>query len=401
MLGRRGWRIVSIRAYADPLPDLEKALAEPKGKARRLLIVLDQFEEFVIVEGRAQSESGRRFIERIGELRATSVPGVTVLFALRSDYLNSVIELGLDDLVSGRTWQEIDPFKRPAAREFLAASPQKPSAELVERILDGAEAIEEVKGLLRPVTLNMLGLVLENFDQEVSRSPERLIPRYLTDAIQQPFIREIAPKVVGLLITEAGTKWPRSVADLAAASKLSEPQVKLCLARLASKGLVRPLDQALSVWEIAHDFIAKQLATILGRLRPSPWRSAALWSSRWALRWRRSWRFGACRIYQRDTAMSALQDIWCLDIARPKQTLRCEVSGTTWTIRSLAAAAPALASPGRSDARPHPSTPVSSVEPLKGLTALQTLDLSGTQVSSIEPLKGLTALQTLDLSARR
>jgi len=41
---------------------------------------------------------------------------------------------------------------------------------------------------------------------------------------------------------------------------------------------------------------------------------------------------------------------------------------------------------------------VSSLEPLKGLTALQRLDLSNTKVSSLEPLKGLTALQWLDLS---
>ena len=39
--------------------------------------------------------------------------------------------------------------------------------------------------------------------------------------------------------------------------------------------------------------------------------------------------------------------------------------------------------------------------PLKGLTALQTLDLSDTQVADLGPLKGLTALQSLDLSDTR
>ena len=39
--------------------------------------------------------------------------------------------------------------------------------------------------------------------------------------------------------------------------------------------------------------------------------------------------------------------------------------------------------------------PVADLEPLKGLTALQTLDLNGTEVANLEPLKGLTALQGL------
>jgi Leucine-rich repeat (LRR) protein len=38
---------------------------------------------------------------------------------------------------------------------------------------------------------------------------------------------------------------------------------------------------------------------------------------------------------------------------------------------------------------------------LKGLTALQQLDLSNTQVANLEPLKGLTALQLLDLPNTR
>jgi hypothetical protein len=37
---------------------------------------------------------------------------------------------------------------------------------------------------------------------------------------------------------------------------------------------------------------------------------------------------------------------------------------------------------------------------LKGLTAAQWLDLSGTQVASVEALKGLTALRVIGLSTR-
>jgi Leucine-rich repeat (LRR) protein len=40
---------------------------------------------------------------------------------------------------------------------------------------------------------------------------------------------------------------------------------------------------------------------------------------------------------------------------------------------------------------------VANLEPLKGLTALTSLHLSGTQVINLEPLKGLAALTSLDL----
>jgi len=42
-------------------------------------------------------------------------------------------------------------------------------------------------------------------------------------------------------------------------------------------------------------------------------------------------------------------------------------------------------------------TQVSDITPLQGSTALRSLDLAGTQVSDITPLQGLTALQSLDL----
>ena len=280
-LEQEGWRVEVVRSFANPLAGLEAALGGRRGgKAPPLLVVFDQFEEFVILEGRAASEAGRHFLTRVQELRERSPPGVHLLFVVRSDYLNAIVELGIEELASGQSWQEIDPFKRRAARAFLENSPLRPSAELLERLLDGAEALEEAKGLFRPVTLNMLGLALQDFDRLVTRRrPERLVQAYLEAALAQVGIREIAPKVVAGLISEAGTKRPRELGELAGEARLSRSEVKLCLARLAAKGLVRPLDAARSLWEISHDFVAKQLAVLLGRLRPSPWPQVALWSA--------------------------------------------------------------------------------------------------------------------------
>jgi hypothetical protein len=164
VLQREGWHVEVVHSFSDPLEGFEAALRPRRAKGACLLVVFDQFEEFVILEDRAASEAGKRFLTRVRELRQQPLPGVCLLFVVCSDYLNATIELELDDLISGQSWLEIDPFRRSAARVFLASSPKKPADKLVERLLDGADALEEAPGLFRPVTLNMLGVVLERFD---------------------------------------------------------------------------------------------------------------------------------------------------------------------------------------------------------------------------------------------
>jgi chromosome segregation ATPase len=50
--------------------------------------------------------------------------------------------------------------------------------------------------------------------------------------------------------------------------------VAACLNRLAAKGLVRRLGQS-GLWELSHDFIARQFALLLSRIHPSPWSRVA------------------------------------------------------------------------------------------------------------------------------
>jgi hypothetical protein len=59
-----------------------------------------------------------------------------------------------------------------------------------------------------------------------------------------------------------------AVAELAAASGFRDHDVLMCLTLLAQRGLVRRLDAVQDLWEISHDFVARQLAILLGRLRP-------------------------------------------------------------------------------------------------------------------------------------
>jgi hypothetical protein len=276
LLREEGWRVGQVRTFSDPLPRLETILAASRRQGTRLLVVFDQFEEFVILEDRASAEARRLFIARLQEICRTRPPGLRLLLSFRRDYMGDVIAMQIDDLIPGRTFMEIDAFKRGAARRFLEASPAAPSPGLVDRILSGAEALDDVPARFRPVTLNMIGLALEEYDREVAGRPERLVQSYVEAAMSQPDIKEIAPRVVEKMITEANTKRPRTVAELAADTRLSQSDVVACLVLFERKGLVRRLD---AMWEISHDFVARQFALVLGRLRPNPWRNVRMFGA--------------------------------------------------------------------------------------------------------------------------
>jgi hypothetical protein len=81
------------------------------------------------------------------------------------------------------------------------------------------------------------------------------------------------------LITDAATRQAQSVTELSAATGLRAPNVTACLNRLAAKGLARRLGGTPGLWGAQHDFVARQFAILLGRLRPSPWPRVAIFAS--------------------------------------------------------------------------------------------------------------------------
>jgi hypothetical protein len=133
-------------------------VAVDRRRGTRLLVVFDQFEEFVILEDRASVDARRALLARLQQLCRNPQAGLCVLLSFRRDYISDVISMKIDDLIPGQTFLEIDAFKRGAARRFLERAPAAPKSDLVDRLLDGAEALDDVPARFRPVTLNMLGL---------------------------------------------------------------------------------------------------------------------------------------------------------------------------------------------------------------------------------------------------
>src|SRR5262249_16742587 len=151
------------------------------------------------------AEARRLFLARLQRLCRTPPPGLCLLLSFRRDYMRDVVAMKIDDLIWGQTFMEIDAFRRGPARRFLEAAPTAPTSGLVDRLLAGAEAIDDVPARFRPVTLNMLGLALQDYDRELTGRPERLVQSYVEAAILHPEIKEIAPRIIEKMITDANT----------------------------------------------------------------------------------------------------------------------------------------------------------------------------------------------------
>ena len=99
------------------------------------IIVLDQFEEFVIL---ADPERQKAFAALLAELHAKPVKGLKLLLVLRSDYQTAIDELGLSALRQGENWVQVGRFTVAAATRFMARSGLALQPNSLDRVVTSA-----------------------------------------------------------------------------------------------------------------------------------------------------------------------------------------------------------------------------------------------------------------------
>jgi hypothetical protein len=285
-----GWECLSLRVDHDPEAQLrETLLTTPKlfskapspnaglitlfqeaakerqrKRAGPLLLVIDQFEEFLILNDEAARAP---VIALLHDLDKAPLAGLRLLCVFRSDYRELLFKLGLPRYIPGENSFELAPFLRSEAEALLSRSGHVLSPEGYKSLFAGLDRIEEARGLYRPITLNMVGLVLERMNGRIDGDPERLIERYLRNCLAQGQSRDFSRGVLGKMITASGTKEPRDLTALASLTRFEPWQVESTLTDLEIFGLVRALDGMRTRWEVSHDFLARQIGILLGRMR--------------------------------------------------------------------------------------------------------------------------------------
>jgi Leucine-rich repeat (LRR) protein len=425
-LRQRGWTVIELRPGQDPEAALRTAAATPTGARRqrqgepaalrnlleaaarrageRLLLVLDQFEEFIIL---GEDEKKQAFAALIADLRAKPITKLSLLLVLRSDYQSFLQEIGLPPLRQGENLYQVNRFTFAAATNFLGRSGLRLRAAAIDKLLASAAELDETPGLVRPITLNVIGYVLANGTAAApSLDAGQLVRRYIEQTVRQPVIRDFAPLVLEQLVTEEATKRPRSEEELASATKLGRGDVRAVLNGLGAAALARPLTRTLDpaqtaaeVWELSHDFVARAVARYLGRRRHDVWRRAAFYMSPALLATALAIVAGVVAWnsisgYRTQSQLAKLG----LSVVSIAHGLSVVADPSRLTDAGFARAGGLLDQLGELKVIDLNGAKIDSLVPIKGLAGLQMLNLASTAVKDLQPLQGLVALRRLDLS---
>jgi hypothetical protein len=370
--------------------------AAARAAGTRLLLVLDQFEEFLIL---GQLEQQQKFAALVANLQTAPIQALSLLLVLRSDYQTLLEDVGLPSLRHGDNFYQVGRFTIAAATGFMARSGLNLHPDTLDRLLTSAAELDETPGLVRPITLNVIGYVLATGKAvAVSADAGPLVRRYIELTVGQPAIRDFAPQVLEQLVTEQGTKRPRSEQELVALTSLRRGEVRAVLNGLGEAALARPLDPVEGVWELSHDFVARAVTHFLGRRRRELLQQGAyyvapalfvvmLLAAAGVIVWDR---------FSPYEVRSELAEVG-LTITPTADGLIGEPN-SRFTPESFLSTGPLLAKLPPVTSLDLSGTRVDNLEPLRGLTALRSLNLRFAKVRNLKPLKGLSALQSLDLS---
>ena len=248
-----------------PLPDLLAAVSQRIGRGQTpLLIVIDQFEEFLILNDAADREPLTDILRGLAD---SPMEGVRLLLVFRSDYRELLFKLNLPRFLSMENAFELAPFRRDEAQCFLKRGGLTMSESGFDALFLGLDRIEGLLGLYRPITLNMVGLVMKRTPDGQIKDPSRLIELYLRHCLASGVSRDLVREVLACMITAEGTKEPRRLAELASLIQLEPWKIEATLCEMECAGLVRSISRHCDVWEVSHDFLARQIGFLLGRLR--------------------------------------------------------------------------------------------------------------------------------------
>ena len=137
----------------------------------------------------------------------------------------------------------------------------------LDELFRGLDQIEDLPGLYRPITLNMVGLVMKRMPDYHVKDPSRLIELYLHHCLASGVSRDLVRGVFAHMITAKGTKEPRSRDELSSRLRLETWKIDSTLSEMESAGLIRCINRDSGLWEISHDFLARQIKHLLSSLR--------------------------------------------------------------------------------------------------------------------------------------
>ena len=437
-------RLLAVRSYHDPLLALKDALlplwqkrpanyaalaplealrraSHQLDRNERLLIALDQFEEFFLLratvpEAPARSGAGTPLPPAAtvaeGELTplrdflraflADPPECVTLLLSYREDHRRLLAPLELPARREKENWLTVDPLDFAAAAGFLRSCPGLTvPTDRMNRVLREAARQESGRVVMRPIVANFLGLILQKMSAHPTlwRRSGDLLRGYVRDCLGEE-LREERARVLRALLTDFHTARPRSVAEIARETGLDAAKLDAQLEHFGRAGLLRCVNGAEThpgrrVWQIAHDFLATLIERVLDGLHRTLWRHVRPWLAPVAV-----------------VLVIGVGFVWPW-VEKQQAISLLANEGFTWNQEKAAIVVGTyegrkttkLDHLARAVRRLNPSVfdltgcdALRDVDGLAGLAALQSVNLPDCQaLENLDGLRGLTALQSLNL----
>ena len=380
---------------------------------KKLLLVYDQFEEALTAE---LTPDSKVILDLLRDVAANSVLNCRVLLSFRIDYFEWLTRIDFPPFGEGNHFT-VEPFDADPARRFLGGGFERIGETLLKRVIDEATAYDDVTPRMRPITLNMVGLMLRQLPSgsrlAIGRRP---FENHLRGMLIQGDVKQLGPTILHQLLDHRNQRVKLTVNQLAVLPEVAKQlkpkgnvdSVHACLTGLAAekRGLVRCLNPnetevGKREWEVSHDFVAALLGNILPGLLPSTRPSAFKVLRPWfapasLLVWLASFFIALPYVQGRERAamVARLSTEFGIRII-PGETPTARLDPNV-KLTSLNGAIPLLKRLAVTELNAADCETLTEAD-LQGLINLQSLNLSQCWSLPSVDVRGLTALQTLDL----
>ncbi len=299
-LRKRGLRPVYVRTLKDPVLDVRAALVAEGGigadtqedglpelirrlpSAGRIVLVLDQFEEFFIRFGK-QCDVRKALLETLRDLVLDTKLDLRIVFSLREDYIAQLDDFreALPGLLDGAyrllpltAFGAREAITRPLIQRRIRYSPA-----LVTRMVEQLEEVGFDPPLLQifctevyreAISRNAANPSLTDEDLIIVGELDGIFHRYLDTVTQHPVLQAaplIARNVLDTMLTEDNTKRAVTLADLMSAGfRASQADVEGILDALVARYVVRRTMREDTPWfELIHERLVKYVKKWLDR----------------------------------------------------------------------------------------------------------------------------------------
>jgi HEAT repeat protein len=258
----------------DRLDDLLHSIA-PKGK--KIIILIDQFEEFFLTNRTAKSRAS--FAKWLGETTQGENLPVSVLISIRSDFFSNLLKFSpyIEEPTSSHSSHELQNFDSEQAKQILSMAAKADGISFEPELIQTVISELEAENRVRPAELQIVGTRLKRKNivslnkYEILGGAHGILGSYINEEIKQSANERVARLILRLMCADTGeAKSPIdlslndiidrvrgiSASDFGRESTNAVEIQKIIAQFVSARMLIRTEDNK---YNLAHDYLAPYL----------------------------------------------------------------------------------------------------------------------------------------------